>query len=233
MSWWQSSTSICRTSKKEIPLPRDRSCRAAALYLGRFLCGPLFSLGPRLALCAALVREGSPLCDVGTDHAYLPIWLLKTGKIPRALACDIKPRPPGGRPPGRRQVRGGGGALLPPVRRSAGCLAPGGRGRGAGGHGRRAHPAHCGGDPLAAGWGQAAGAPAHELRGGAAPGPGGAGLPGAPGAGRGGRRQGLLGLFPPPTKGPPWRTAPSTPTWASSSPAPPMWRTTPARCSGA
>ena len=54
---------------------------------------PLFSLGPRLALCAALVREGSPLCDVGTDHAYLPIWLLKTGKIPRALACDINPGP--------------------------------------------------------------------------------------------------------------------------------------------
>ena len=54
---------------------------------------PLCSLGPRLALCAALVREGSPLCDVGTDHAYLPIWLLKTGKVPRALACDINPGP--------------------------------------------------------------------------------------------------------------------------------------------
>lgn len=54
---------------------------------------PLFQLGPRLALCAALVREGSPLCDVGTDHAYLPIWLLKTGKIPRALACDVNPGP--------------------------------------------------------------------------------------------------------------------------------------------
>lgn len=54
---------------------------------------PLFTLGPRLALCAALVREGVPLCDVGTDHAYLPIWLIKTGKTPRALACDINPGP--------------------------------------------------------------------------------------------------------------------------------------------
>ena len=54
---------------------------------------PLFQLGPRLALCAALVRQGSSLCDVGTDHAYLPIWLLKTGKISRALACDINPGP--------------------------------------------------------------------------------------------------------------------------------------------
>lgn len=54
---------------------------------------PLFTLGARLALCADLVRPGSALCDVGTDHAYLPIWLLKTGKIPRALACDVNSGP--------------------------------------------------------------------------------------------------------------------------------------------
>lgn len=68
---------------------------------------PLFSLGPRLALCAALVREGSPLCDVGTDHAYLPIWLLKTGKTPRALACDINPGPLEAARRDGAQVRGG------------------------------------------------------------------------------------------------------------------------------
>lgn len=54
---------------------------------------PLFQLGPRLALCASLVREGKALCDVGTDHGYLPIWLLKAGRIPRALACDINQGP--------------------------------------------------------------------------------------------------------------------------------------------
>lgn len=54
---------------------------------------PLFQLGPRLALCASLVREGKALCDVGTDHGYLPIWLLKSGKISRALACDINSGP--------------------------------------------------------------------------------------------------------------------------------------------
>lgn len=54
---------------------------------------PLFTLGARLALCADLVRPGRALCDVGTDHAYLPIWLLKMGKIPRALACDVNPGP--------------------------------------------------------------------------------------------------------------------------------------------
>ncbi len=53
----------------------------------------LFSLGPRLALCAQLVRPGRALIDVGTDHAYLPIWLLLSGKSPRAVACDVNPGP--------------------------------------------------------------------------------------------------------------------------------------------
>ena len=46
-----------------------------------------------MALCAGLVRDGSALCDVGTDHAYLPIHLLKSGKIPCAIAADINPGP--------------------------------------------------------------------------------------------------------------------------------------------
>ena len=54
---------------------------------------PLFQLSPRLALCAKLVREGSTLCDVGTDHAYLPIYLLKSGKILCAIASDINSGP--------------------------------------------------------------------------------------------------------------------------------------------
>lgn len=54
---------------------------------------PLFQLGPRLALCAGLVRGGRPLCDVGTDHAYLPIWLLKSGRIFQATASDVNPGP--------------------------------------------------------------------------------------------------------------------------------------------
>lgn len=54
---------------------------------------PLFQLGPRLELCAALIRGGRPLCDVGTDHAYLPVWLLKSGLVPRALGVDVNPGP--------------------------------------------------------------------------------------------------------------------------------------------
>ena len=33
------------------------------------------------------------LADVGTDHAYLPIYLLQSGKIRRAYAMDIKDGP--------------------------------------------------------------------------------------------------------------------------------------------
>lgn len=56
---------------------------------------PLFSLGNRLALCASLVRRETALADVGTDHAYLPIWLAKQGLIRSAVACDVRPGPLG------------------------------------------------------------------------------------------------------------------------------------------
>lgn len=54
---------------------------------------PLFSLGARLALCAAMVRPGTALADVGTDHAYLPVWLAKRGLVPHAVAADVRPGP--------------------------------------------------------------------------------------------------------------------------------------------
>ena len=47
----------------------------------------------RLSLCAEMVREGSRLADIGTDHGYLPIELCLSEKIPSALACDINPLP--------------------------------------------------------------------------------------------------------------------------------------------
>ena len=36
---------------------------------------PLFTLEPRLQLCADWVRPGVKMADIGTDHGYLPIWL--------------------------------------------------------------------------------------------------------------------------------------------------------------
>lgn len=53
----------------------------------------LFSLGGRLALCASMVRPQAALADVGTDHAYLPVWLAKQGAISKAVASDIRPGP--------------------------------------------------------------------------------------------------------------------------------------------
>ena len=54
---------------------------------------PLFTLNNRLQLCAEMVRKGSRIADIGTDHAYLPVWLVRAGIASFALACDIKAEP--------------------------------------------------------------------------------------------------------------------------------------------
>ncbi len=54
---------------------------------------PLFTLNNRLALCAKMVRKQKRIADIGTDHAYLPVWLVRAGFASFALACDIKAEP--------------------------------------------------------------------------------------------------------------------------------------------
>lgn len=51
------------------------------------------NLSPRLEKIATLVKEGETLLDIGTDHGWLPIELLKTGKIPRAILADVNQGP--------------------------------------------------------------------------------------------------------------------------------------------
>lgn len=51
------------------------------------------TLSPRLNAAAALVRGGGILADIGTDHAYLPVYLIQTGKISGAIAADIGKMP--------------------------------------------------------------------------------------------------------------------------------------------
>lgn len=46
----------------------------------------------RLAVCAEMT-EGDFVCDIGTDHGYLPAYLILSGKCRRAAAADINPMP--------------------------------------------------------------------------------------------------------------------------------------------
>ena len=46
-------------------------------------------LSPRLAEAARLVGKCNCFADIGTDHAYLPIYLLMTGACRTAVASDI------------------------------------------------------------------------------------------------------------------------------------------------
>ena len=50
-------------------------------------------LGDRLLCVSEMIRLRAVLCDVGTDHAKLPIYLVKENKIERAYATDINKGP--------------------------------------------------------------------------------------------------------------------------------------------
>ena len=50
-------------------------------------------LTPRLRVIADLVPYGAAFADIGTDHAYLPTWLLLNGVICSAVAADINRGP--------------------------------------------------------------------------------------------------------------------------------------------
>ncbi len=48
---------------------------------------------PRLLAIAALVRPGASVIDVGSDHGYVPIYLLQNKVARRALATDVNDGP--------------------------------------------------------------------------------------------------------------------------------------------
>ena len=50
-------------------------------------------LSPRLRFVASLVRPGGVVADIGTDHGYLPVWLVNSGHNPRAVAGDVREGP--------------------------------------------------------------------------------------------------------------------------------------------
>lgn len=50
-------------------------------------------LGERLLCAASMVRKRTKIVDIGTDHAYLPAYLIINGKADKILACDIGKKP--------------------------------------------------------------------------------------------------------------------------------------------
>ena len=50
-------------------------------------------LSKRLQAVADLVSEGLVVADVGTDHGYIPIYLIETKKSPKAFAMDVNKGP--------------------------------------------------------------------------------------------------------------------------------------------
>ena len=49
----------------------------------------MINLGPRLLCAASFVRCRTKITDIGTDHAYLPAYLIENGIADSVLACDI------------------------------------------------------------------------------------------------------------------------------------------------
>lgn len=47
----------------------------------------------RLAAVSDMVTSGRHVADIGTDHAYIPIFLVESGKIERAIAMDVNKGP--------------------------------------------------------------------------------------------------------------------------------------------
>lgn len=50
-------------------------------------------LSPRLQTVADWVPQNAKLADIGTDHGYLPVWLLQNGRISEAIAADLRAGP--------------------------------------------------------------------------------------------------------------------------------------------
>lgn len=50
-------------------------------------------LDSRLSAVASLVRRNTKFADIGTDHAYLPAFLIQNGIIDNAIAADLRKGP--------------------------------------------------------------------------------------------------------------------------------------------
>lgn len=53
----------------------------------------MINLDKRLSTVASMVRRGSRVADIGTDHAYLPVYLVQAGICSGGIAADIRSGP--------------------------------------------------------------------------------------------------------------------------------------------
>ena len=53
----------------------------------------MINIDDRLTQIASYIRTGKIAADIGTDHAYLPVWLIQNGKCKRVIASDINAGP--------------------------------------------------------------------------------------------------------------------------------------------
>ena len=61
--------------------------------LWEYEVGTMIKLSNRLKLLASYVPQESIIADIGTDHGYLPVYLVLKGICPRAVAADINQGP--------------------------------------------------------------------------------------------------------------------------------------------
>lgn len=56
-------------------------------------CRSILPLRGRLLLCASMVEPGARVADVGADHGYLGIWLLRNGTASFVTAAELRRQP--------------------------------------------------------------------------------------------------------------------------------------------
>lgn len=53
----------------------------------------ILKISDRLMKVASLVHKGARVADIGTDHGYLPIYLVQNGISEKVYACDVRKKP--------------------------------------------------------------------------------------------------------------------------------------------
>lgn len=53
----------------------------------------IINISERLKCVAGLVNKGARVADIGTDHAYLPIYFVQNGISNKVYACDVRKEP--------------------------------------------------------------------------------------------------------------------------------------------